>query len=225
MPTDNYYTAVKLLNNQCTDNWQVAFDSLSEKEQAFVKKAFNGSGRQKDTIIVTFQKEKGYLEYDEQRWKFSKKYSELLVSDKGNVFVAYKIYKENAQTIEIVVKKMKASLRVNNRMTLPFGKDSILLHNLVFDTFKKRKGNEWVYFKDEDPTNCALSNLYSSKDKSQKKKRIPIQEHQLFPYKDEIFKMRYKQEKSYTKIGKEYAVSATTIKRFIEEVEEAGLDE
>lgn len=224
--TDNYYTAIKLLNDKCVDNWTIAFDLLNEKEQLFVKKAMNGGKHSGETMVADFEKAKDCLQYNKQNWKFSKKYPNLLVSDEGNVFLVRKIVKESRKSASLVVKKITASLRKNNRMTFGIKQEPIMLHILVYEVFKGRK-NERVYFKDGNVSNCRLSNLYTSKENFRdiEKARYPIQEHKLFPHKDDIFEMRYRQEMTYEKIAEEYAVSGPTIKRFIQRVKEAGLDE
>lgn len=226
MATDDFYSAVKMLNDKCFKDWSIAFDLLSEKDKLFVKKAMNGSRHSEETMVADFEKAKDCLQYDKQNWKFSKKYPNLLVSDEGNVLLVRKIVRESRKDVSLVVKKIKASLRKNNRMTFTVNQEPIMLHILVYEVFKGRK-NERVYFKDGDVSKCRLSNLYTSKENFPdiKKIRYPIQEHKLFPYKDDIFEMRYRQEMTYEKIADKYAVSGPTIKRFIQRIKEAGLDE
>lgn len=225
MATNDFYSAIKMLNDKCADDWQVAFDLLSKKEQSFVKKAMNGSSNfSKETIIFTLTKEDDYLKYDKQIWKWSKKYPELLISNRGNVLSVIKILKESDLKLVVEAKILVASMRKHGRMVITHEKNPVMLHILVYEAFKERD-TEKVYFKDGDATNCKLNNLFTSRDKTHKKRRISIEEHQLFPYKDEIFKMRYGQETPYEKIGKIYKVSGPTIKRFIQRIKEVELDE
>lgn len=222
MSTIAFYQAVKMLNDKCIDDWQTAFSLMNENERNFVRSAMNGSAEfSKDTFTITITKKEDYFSYQNQIWKISERYPDLLVSNKGNVFEILKIDCETKSNVTIKVKCVDASLTNKGYLLIYRNATVIKLHVLVYDTFKERD-NEKIFFRDGNTMNCRLSNLYTTRDKpkERKKRDFPIEKNKLYPFKDEILEMKFGQMMSYESISKKYGVTAPTVSRFIKMLKE-----
>lgn len=227
MPSVEYYQAIKLLNDKCDKDWKIAVTMLTDEELYFVRRAMGGNyNLGNEFTSIHFMKFRDGFKYEGKFWKYAYRFNDIIVSEQADIIQVIRVVEENSKSLIVIAKHKNLLFDKNSCLQFCHNQSHYKLHTTVYEAFKgPTEGRIW--FKNSDLMDCGLANLIKYKERPKPKEPthtgpMPVEQHKLYKYKDEILQMRNEQELPFSVIGRRYHVSGPTIKNFLVKLQQVG---
>lgn len=222
MPTDEYYQAIKLLNDKYEDNWVIAMDMCNEEEKKFITESIGGDKFMQDGLKeITLRKcDDGLLRRHRHIYKHHPEYSNILVSNNGRIFqIKTKVSESDSEVTYIVAKRNCITYNESGNGRIAILGVPVLIKNLVYDTFVgDRKKREKIININGNKRDNRLSNL---------KKETPLDRlmrNDLYQHLNEIVKMQ-KRNVALKFIAGKFGVTRSALGWFLYQARKLGVIE
>ena len=222
MPTAEYYQAIKLLNSKYEKNWVIAMDMCSEEEKKFITESIGGDKYVQDGLkkITLTKRSDGLLVRHKHLYKQHPKYSNILVSNNGQIFqIKTKVSESDSEVTYIVAKRNCISYNESGNGRITVLSAPVLIKNLVYDTFVgDRKKKEKILHINGDKRDNRLKNLKieTSMDR--------LMKNSLYPHLNEIVEMQKRNVKLEFIAGK-FEVTRSALSWFLYQARKLGVIE
>lgn len=222
MPTAEYYQAIKILNSKYEKNWVTAMKMCSEEEKKFIIESIGGDKYVQDGLkeITLTKRSNGLLVRHKHLYKQHPEYSNILVSNNGQIFqIKKKVSENDSEVTYIVAKRNCISYNESGHGRIAILGVPVLIKNLVYDTFiGDRKKKEKIININGDKKDNRLSNL---------KIETPLDrlmKSNLYPHLNEIVEMQ-KRNVKLEFIAKKFGVTISALGWFLYQARKLGVIE